>query len=408
MSAVHSRGEWSARLRGTESRRVAGTAPGVDRAWANAVLPMVGHVLSWTFVLVSTGLVTWLVVATHGAPNPLVHLYYVPILYASARHGSVGALAGGSIAGLAAGPWMPTASPTTDHQTVQDWMVRLVLFVGVGIVAAWLARQQPRPLDSMLRDVVVGQALRSAVRHHQIRVHYQPLIDLTDGTVMGVEALCRWDDAKGKPVPPQQFIPVAERTGVICAVGREVLDQASRQAQQWRDDALPDFLMTINVSAIQLGEPKFLVDLTAAAGLARGRSARLCVEITETAIMVDPVRALATLEAARALGVTIAIDDFGTGHSSLTYLATFPIDIIKIDKSFIDDIDTDAKASALVHAIIQMAQSLGVATIAEGIEREAQVHALRELGCEVGQGYYLGRPSEANAVNWDQRSIGAI
>lgn len=404
MSTTHAIPEGASHVRAPWPRRVPGAAPSIDREWASSALPLVGHALSWTFVLVSTALVTWLVVATHGAPNPLVHLYYLPILYASARHGWAGALAAGALAGLAAGPWMPTSNPDTESQGVEEWGTRLALFVVVGAIAAWLARQQPRPLDTMLRDVVVGQALRSAVRNRRIRVHYQPLVDLNDGRVMGVEALCRWHDGKGKPVPPAEFIPVAERTGAIGAVGRDVMGQATRQADAWRRDAMPDILVTVNVSAVQLGTARFLAELTEAVNYG-GRGTRLCIEITETAIMADPARALTTLRAARDLGVTIAIDDFGTGHSSLTYLTEFPIDIIKIDKSFIDAVDTDPKARALVHAIVQMAQSLGVSTIAEGIERLEQVEALRELGCEVGQGYHLGRPSDPARVDWAQRSF---
>ena len=404
MSGTHAIPERVSRVRAPWLRRVPGTAPTLGRLGRRAVDPLAGHVLSWGVAVLATALVTWLVVATRGAPNPLAHLYYLPILYASARHGWLGAVIAGTGAGLAAGPWMPTSSAATSHQSLDEWLFRLIIFVIVGMIAAWLTRQQPRPLDAMLRDVIVGQALRSAVRHHRIRVHYQPLVDLTDGRVVGVEALCRWYDSKARLVPPAHFIPVAERTGAIRAVGRDVMTQATRQADAWRSDAMPDLLVTVNVSAVQLGTPKFLAELTEAVQ-AGAQGTRLCVEITETAIMADPERALTTLRAARDLGVAVAIDDFGTGHSSLTYLTEFPIDIIKVDKSFIDDVDTDPKSRALVQAMVQMAHSLGVITIAEGIERREQAEVLRGLGCEIGQGYHFGRPSEPVHIDWTHRSL---
>ncbi len=349
--------------------------------------------------------VTTLVVLTGGTPNTWVHLYYIPILYVAVLHGVRAAAGAGIVAGLVTGPWMASSDNGAFHEHVDWWLVRVALFVAVGMIGAWLAREQPRPLDTLVRDAVMARGLRAAIRHDQIRVHYQPLIDLADGGVVGFEALCRWNDSKQRPVPPSRFIPGAERSGVITALGQSVLYQAADQAREWADAGHGGLLVTVNVSGVQLSDPAFLTDLIDIARGNRTDAFRLCLEITETAMIADPSHALGTLLEAHKLGIAIALDDFGTGQSSLAYLADFPIDIIKIDQSFVAAIGRDPKAHALVRAIVQMAHSLGALTIAEGIETAEQLAALRELGCTLGQGYYLGRPGEADAVVWESRDL---
>jgi len=355
--------------------------------------------------VVATAAVTLLVALSGGAPSTLAHLYYVPILYVAVRHGARAAVAASVVAGVVVGPLMPSSVVGAQHQELGSWLVRMALFVLVGLVAATLAKSQSRPLDVMVRDVFVARGLRAAVRHNQTRVHFQPLIDLTTGDVIGFEALCRWSDSKGRSIPPDRFIPEAERTGVITALGTRVLHQATDQAQLWADEGRTGLLVTVNVSAVQLTDPAFLEGLVKVVRSQSSASFQLCLEITETAIIADPVRALATLRAARDLGVTIAVDDFGTGQSSLEYLAEFPIDIIKIDRSFVAALGTDPKSHALVRAMVQMAHSLGALTIAEGIEEPEQLEALRALGCAIGQGFHLGRPSDADAVDWQTREM---
>lgn len=367
--------------------------------------PQASQLLSVFLFAGATTAITVLVALTGGPPNTWVHLYYLPILYVAVQHGVRGAAGAGVVAGLASGPWMASSVDGVSHQPFDSWLVSMVLFVVVGVVAGWLAHEQPRPLDVMVRDVAVAQGLRSAMRHERIRVHYQPLIDLTDGDVVGFEALCRWNDSKERPVPPAMFIPEAERSGIITALGRRVLHQAVSQAQEWADAGHPGLLLTVNVSGVQLSDPAFLADLNEIVRRNPDDAFRLCLEITETAIIADPVRALATLTAARALGITIALDDFGTGQSSLAYLADFPIDIIKIDMSFVAAVGVDPKGHALVRAMVQMAHSLGALTIAEGIETPEQLKALGALGCAIGQGYYLGRPNAASAVEWHSRDL---
>lgn len=393
------------RFRRRNERPAEAALPHLTRTWSRHDGPEATPVLSvLLFAGVTLG-VTALVALTGGAPNTWVHLYYVPILYVAVRHGARAAAGAGVMAGLAAGPWMVSSAAGAGHQSAGSWLVRMGLFVVVGVIGAWLAREQPRPLDTMVRDIVVAQGLRNAVRHDQIRVHYQPLIDLVDGEIVGFEALCRWNDSKQRPVPPSRFIPEAERSGVITALGRSVLYQAVGQAQKWSDVGHEGLLVTVNVSGIQLSDPAFLSDLIDIARRKGTDGFRLCLEITETAIIADPGRALETLLEARELGITIALDDFGTGQSSLAYLADFPIDIIKIDQSFVAAMGRDSKGHALVRAMVQMAHSLGALTIAEGVETAEQLTALRELGCTLGQGYYLGRPGEAESVVWESRDM---
>lgn len=384
--------------------RVGGS--GVNRAPGLSTNPSPwGALLSGAAIAVVIGGVTVVVAVTGGAPTPLAHLYYIPILYAAARHGRLSALVVATASGLAMGPWMPEPSAPSGLQGVGDWGVRLAFFIVVGLVAAWLTRQDPRPLDLILRDVVLSRDLRASVRHRRIEVHYQPLVDLSDGEVIGVEALCRWKDKRGRPVSPAVFIPAAENTGAIMSVGREVLRLSTEQSSAWAIVRGVGLTMSVNVSPVQLCDPGFVQRLADLVGSAADRKYQLCIEITETAIIADPVSALTTLTALREMGAVIALDDFGTGQSSLTYLAQLPIDIIKIDQSFVATVDVDPTSRALVNAVVHIASSLGAVTIAEGIETAGQLKALRQLGCTIGQGYYLGRPVEATRVDWTRRTL---
>lgn len=377
----------------------------VDGARASDKGTRVGVVVSGGFILAAIALVTFIVVVTGQAPNPLAHLYYLPILYGAARHGWIGGVAAAVTSGLAVGPWMPAPSSVTGYQSLRDWGVRLALFLVVALVATWLARQRPQPLEVLLRDAVLGQGLRAAVRKRQIRVHYQPLIDLADGRVIGVEALCRWTDGRQRSVAPDVFIPAAERTGAIALLGHEVLRIATEQGDRWARVHGDGMTMSVNVSPLELCHPGFLRGLETLAGEAKLRRYRLCVEITETAIIADPDKALITLTALRRIGALIALDDFGTGQSSLAYLAGLPIDIIKVDQSFVATVDTEPTSRAVVDAVVRIAAALGAKTIAEGIERPSQLCVLRELGCDIGQGYYLGRPTDNADVDWAVRAL---
>ncbi len=383
-------------------RRSAWSRPG-DPARAASLPTVLG-------VLVVTALITAAVwhAAPSGSPTGLVHLYYLPVIYVAAFVGPRAAGLLATVAGLAAGPFMPVDGRfevTAGEQPVSEWLVRLTSLVVIAVVVAWLAGRQARPMDLLLRDLASARSLRAAIAAGGVTVHYQPIVNLADGSVAGLEALCRWTNRSGRVVPPSEFIPVAERTGLIGLLGAHVLGLAVRQAEEWSGgpDRRPS--MSVNVSASQLSDQGFRAAVADVLAASRLESSQLCLEITETAIIVDPAAALATVRAARRLGVRVALDDFGTGHSSLAQLAGFPIDIVKIDKAFVDTIDTDAKMRSLVLAIVEMAGALGAAAVAEGIERASQLTVLRDLGCPLGQGFHLGRPAPADAVDLSPRTV---
>ncbi|MGV8964891.1 MAG: EAL domain-containing protein [Cellulomonas sp.] len=274
------------------------------------------------------------------------------------------------------------------------------MFVAIGILVAWLSGESSRPIRSFVHDARAARELRQAVQRGEFVAYYQPVVDLATDRVVGWEALCRWLQPARGLIPPAEFIPLAERTGAIIPVGTAILNAATCQAAAWiRAGADDDVVMAVNVSALQLCQPDFVSVVVAALG-ASGLSPKcLCLEITETAIVHQRTTALTNLTELHEMGVLIALDDFGTGHSTLAYLQDFPIDIIKIDLSFVSHIDHDPKGAALVLAIIQLAKALGVSTVGEGIERAGQLDALGVMGCDLGQGYYLGRPAPPDAMS---------
>jgi diguanylate cyclase (GGDEF)-like protein len=252
-----------------------------------------------------------------------------------------------------------------------------------------------RALGEQVRErLELEQALRHALERDELRVHYQPKVNLADGTVVGAEALVRWEHPTRGLLGPFEFIGLAEETGLIVPLGRWVLEQACHQAQEWGGS----LLMSVNLSRRQLDQPDvvdMVRDTLAATGL---RAEHLCLEVTETAVMADVALAVQTLEQLKQLGVKIAIDDFGVGFSSLSQLTDLPpVDILKVDRSFVDGIEGHDRR-AVVAAILALARTLDLTAVAEGIEHAAQVTALTELGCEIGQGFHFARPMPADAV----------
>jgi diguanylate cyclase (GGDEF)-like protein/PAS domain S-box-containing protein len=237
--------------------------------------------------------------------------------------------------------------------------------------------------------------LARALERQQLRLEYQPVFSLHDQRIIGAEALIRWDHPERGTVPPVEFIEIAEDRGLIVPIGTWVLEEACRRLAAFsadRDQALPPLTMAVNVSGRQLSARGF-ADLVKAT-LERNQLApgQLCVEVTETALVQDVAVAQDTLDELTALGVQIALDDFGTGYSSLAHLLQFPVDIIKIDKSFVDQLGTEGPGNQIVAAVTAMAHVLGKTVVAEGIETDAQLAQLVTMGCDDGQGYLLGRP----------------
>lgn len=239
--------------------------------------------------------------------------------------------------------------------------------------------------------------LGSALDNGELRLVYQPLVSLHTGDVTGAEALLRWRHPVRGDVSPAEFVPIAERSRLILPIGSWVLHEAMREARLWQERG--SRYVSINVSAVQLRSEGF-VDVVQDALTTSGlEPANVLLEVTETLLVEEIESASSVLSELRELGIRIAIDDFGTGYCSLSYLHRFPIDILKIDRQFVDEVDGDAKRSSLARIILQMSDALEITSVAEGIERPAQLAALRRLGCDTGQGFLLSRPLEVEALH---------
>ena len=239
--------------------------------------------------------------------------------------------------------------------------------------------------------------LRRAIDQGQLRVHYQPVIELATGRATGLEALVRWQHPERGLVPPGEFIPLAEETGLIVGLGRFVLEEACRQAARWngRCPDRPPLTVSVNLSAHQL-HTRGLRELVAEVlQQTRLQPELLCLEITETALVEDADISRAALDSLKDLGVTLAVDDFGTGYSSLLYLRRFAVDVLKIDRSFVVGLGTSAEDTAIVSGVVGLAQALGLQAVAEGVETPEQVVLLKGLGCALAQGYHWSEPLTA-------------
>jgi diguanylate cyclase (GGDEF)-like protein len=242
--------------------------------------------------------------------------------------------------------------------------------------------------------------LHQALAHHELRLEYQPVVRGTDGRVSCVEALLRWDHPGRGPISPTVLIPLAEASGDIIEIGKWVLEQACIDRHRWENKTGDEpFVMAVNVSAFQLMAPGFVAMVADVAARTNTMPQHLCVEITESAFVQDGERALAVLTQLKRLGVTVALDDFGTGYSSLTYLKSFPVDILKIDQSFIGDLTEDASSHAIVFKTIELAQLLDVAVVCEGVETKEQYREVAALGTDYCQGYYFARPMRAEVLD---------
>ena len=240
--------------------------------------------------------------------------------------------------------------------------------------------------------------LRRALENNEFVLHYQPQLDLQERTIVGVEALVRWNSPDNGLVPPGKFIPVAEDSGLIVQIGAWVLREACRQARAWQDAGLPPFVMAVNLSAIQFKRLDLVNTVINALVLSDLDSQWLELELTESILLQDAEATLDTVHRLKALGVKLSVDDFGTGYSSLAYLKRFAVDKLKIDQSFVRDLVTDPDDAAIVRAIIQMAHSLKLKTIAEGVETEELCNLLQLFRCDEIQGYWLARPMPAQEL----------
>ena len=259
---------------------------------------------------------------------------------------------------------------------------------------------EPRQATEARRRFSIETELRRALDKEQLELFYQPLINLKSGEVAGFEALARWSHEDRGEISPTEFIPVAEESGLILHLGRWAMDKATQTLAGWDQDAgekLPLYV-GVNLSAIQVARDDIAGVVQSALKTSGLTGDRLTLELTESSIVQDPVRATRVFDSLKSLDATVAMDDFGTGYSSLAYLQRLPIDVLKIDKSFVSGMMIDPDAVAIVRAVLSLAEALGMSTTAEGIETVELATTLATLGCASGQGFYFARPLEAKAA----------
>jgi EAL domain-containing protein (putative c-di-GMP-specific phosphodiesterase class I) len=242
--------------------------------------------------------------------------------------------------------------------------------------------------------------LRRALDRHELWLQYQPVISLRDDAIVGAEALLRWEHPDRGPIPPSEFIPIAEETGLIEAIGTRVLDEACRQAAEWHA-AMPDRAplgISVNLSAVQIANATLSDVVAMALRAADLDPSTLSLEITENVLLAETARLTETLSKLRELGVRLVLDDFGTGYSSLGYLNRLPLDALKIDRAFVDGLGKDPQDTSITEAIVAMARALSLPVICEGVETETQLAELRRMGCDQVQGFYFSRSVGAREI----------
>jgi EAL domain-containing protein (putative c-di-GMP-specific phosphodiesterase class I) len=250
------------------------------------------------------------------------------------------------------------------------------------------------PKASLERD------LRGAATRGELRTDYQPIVETGDGRITGLEALLRWAHPSRGLVSPATLVPLAEQSGLITEIGLWVLDQACQDRHRWQSCRQHgELTMSVNVSAHQLMSPDFADTVAAVLVNTQTDSKLVTLEVTESLFVQDSRRALVVLEDLKHLGVMLAIDDFGTGYSSLSCLKRFPIDIVKIDQSFVAELERDQASHAIVFAVVELAHTLGMTVVAEGIEYAEQHRRLVALGCDFCQGFYFARPMSADDLD---------
>jgi diguanylate cyclase (GGDEF)-like protein/PAS domain S-box-containing protein len=243
-------------------------------------------------------------------------------------------------------------------------------------------------------DLEIG--LRRAVEQHELDVHYQPVISTQSGSIVGAEALVRWNHPEQGILPPSHFIGLAEETGLILRLGRQVLEKACAQTREWLAEIDQPFTVAVNLSARQFQQAKQANEIRSALANSGLDPSHLCMEITESVAISDIDHALHTLAGLKSLGVQLAIDDFGTGYSSLNYLKMLPVDFVKLDQAFVQDLELDTIDRAIVSAVVDLARAVGMTAVAEGVETAGQLASLTAMGCPLVQGYYLAPPMPAS------------
>jgi EAL domain-containing protein (putative c-di-GMP-specific phosphodiesterase class I) len=253
-------------------------------------------------------------------------------------------------------------------------------------------------MDASARESLsMENGLRTAVGNNELYMLYQPKVNVASNTIAGAEALIRWQNPEFGLISPVNFIPLAEQTGMIVSIGKWAMEESCRQAAEWRNSGYPDFQIAVNVSIRQLREPDFIRVVESVLSASGLPAEALIVELTENMIIENAEDNIVKLRQLKQLGIKLSIDDFGTGYSSLSYLQRFPLDQLKIDRSFISEVRSANERVPIVKAVISLAHDLGLSVVAEGIETEHQLAHIRGYKCEEYQGYLFSRPVTADA-----------
>jgi EAL domain-containing protein (putative c-di-GMP-specific phosphodiesterase class I) len=376
----------------------------VESVWLRRLLRVTVNaptLLAWELIIAGLGL-SWVIAYGVGGENVAPpHWFYFVVAFSGVRFGWRGALVVGAASGALAGPALPADVAAGVAQGSSEWVTRAVFFVLIGQMVALLVALSRRSLAAEVERLRAERDVLRALDRGEFRLQYQPIVALGSERVIGVEALARWAHPEAGMIEPCEFIALAEGSTAINALGQFVLDETCRQVAVWKQTVLRDatgFKVAVNVSTLQLTDPMFPAQIAAAIDETGIDPSWLYLEVTETALIADLDAALDGISAIKALGARFAIDDFGTGYSSLTYLHRLPVDAVKIDRSFVANIDAPGMSGGIAGLVIHLAGDHGITTVAEGVETVEQADALLELGCECAQGFYFSEPLDAAAM----------
>ncbi len=344
---------------------------------------------------------SWLIVYLSGGADSMVpHWYYVPIIFAAARFGPIAALVVALIAGILAGPLTYVDVAAATLQDPARWLTRTGFFVGNGLLMAWLFGPSLRPFGEEIGRMREELEIQRALKKDEFALVYQPVLSLESLSVVGVEALIRWHHPERGEVSPGHFMPVAEESKLIHEISDFVLDEACRQASVWHRECetqgRESWYMAINLSSRDLLDPTLASRVERTLERHSLPARLLHIELTESILAAD--EAVFQLRQLKRIGVHLSIDDFGTGYSSLSYLDRFPVDTVKIDRSLVMNLGPEASSQALAKGMVLLANSLELATVAEGLETEEQLEIGRQLGFHFAQGYLFARPLPPDEV----------
>jgi len=357
-----------------------------------AIVIVIGLAASWTLTLLLGG-------AQHVVP----HFYYLPILFAAVRFGPLAALLVAAASGLLAGPLTPLDVASGIDQETGRWLTRAGFFVTIGVGMAALVRPSLPSIGDEVHRLREERRIRVGLEQGQFFLRFQPIIELPTGQLHGLEALVRWRHPDRGELAPGEFLAAAEASEVIHELGGFVLEAACLHAARWQRHAAersrPAPYVSVNMSARELESPQLIRRVRDTLATSQVDPSGVCIELTESVLIDDVDISAAQLAGLKTLGVQLAVDDFGTGYSSLSAVHRFPVDILKIDRSFVTALDRDRDTKSLLGGLQLFARSLALTTVIEGIETAEQRDTLIELGFSHAQGFLFARPLAVDDID---------